>query len=212
MPPSRLTRVSSMPSSRNHAGKGLGGEGLVELEHVDVLDREPGAASAPSGVAGDHGTDAHDLGARNRRPRSLGAAPAAAGLLRLAYSSVQTSTAEAPSVSGEEVPAVTEPAWSKAGCSAASACSEVSGRMQPSCYLMPCRAQRALDRHDLVLRSLPSRLAPPPPLAGGSLTAKRFLLGARDAADICARRSRRSDPSTCRPPENPWRGRDAGSD
>src|SRR6185437_5604684 len=49
-----------------------------------------------------------------------------------AYSSVQTSVADAPSVSGDDVPAVTLPSASNAGASPASASAVVSGRMQPS--------------------------------------------------------------------------------
>src|SRR5665213_2518304 len=49
-----------------------------------------------------------------------------------AYSSVQTSVADAPSVSGDEVPAVTGPSASKAGVNPASTSAVVSGRMQPS--------------------------------------------------------------------------------
>ena len=58
-----------------------------------------------------------------------------------------TSTAAAPSVSGEEVPAVTVPCSSKAGFRPASASSLVSGRMQPSCSIV---LAVAADRHDLV--------------------------------------------------------------
>ena len=49
-----------------------------------------------------------------------------------AYSSDVTSTADAPSVSGEEVPAVTVPVSRNAGFSPASASLLVPGRMQPS--------------------------------------------------------------------------------
>src|SRR6185437_13576923 len=70
-----------------------------------------------------------------------GAQPATAMLLTraitsslcfAAYSSVQTSVADAPSVSGDDVPAVTVPSASKAGANPASTSTVVSGRMQPS--------------------------------------------------------------------------------
>ena len=48
-----------------------------------------------------------------------------------------TSSAAAPSVSGELVPAVTEPSASKAGLSSASLSTVVSGRMQPSWRTRP---------------------------------------------------------------------------
>ena len=50
-----------------------------------------------------------------------------------AYASDVTSTADAPSVSGEEVPAVTVPSASKAGFRPESASWVVSARMVPSC-------------------------------------------------------------------------------
>ncbi len=49
-----------------------------------------------------------------------------------AYSSEHTSTALAPSVSGEEVPAVTVPSWSNASFKPASVSFVVSARMHPS--------------------------------------------------------------------------------
>ena len=48
-----------------------------------------------------------------------------------------TSTALAPSVSGEEVPAVTDPSAEKAGFSPPSASTVVSGRSVPSCVTCP---------------------------------------------------------------------------
>ena len=54
-----------------------------------------------------------------------------------ACSPEQTSSAAAPSVSGEEVPAVTVPSLLKAGFSPASPSGVVSGRMQPSASTVP---------------------------------------------------------------------------
>ena len=76
------------------------------------------------------------------RPMTSGAQPATATDLIFAsgvrpcfaaYSAVQTSTAAAPSVSGEAVPAVTVPSWRNAGFRPASPSVVVSARMQPSC-------------------------------------------------------------------------------
>ena len=55
----------------------------------------------------------------------------------LAYSSLVTSTALAPSVSGEDVPAVTVPFWSNAGFSPPSASAVVPGRGVPSVSTVP---------------------------------------------------------------------------
>ncbi len=63
----------------------------------------------------------------NERMRASGCSPCAC-----AKASLVTSTAAAPSVSGEDVPAVTTPSGRNAGRSAANASSEVVGRMQPS--------------------------------------------------------------------------------
>ena len=57
--------------------------------------------------------------------------------LRLAYSSEQIRVAEAPSVTGDEVPAVTVPLSSNASFSLASPSSVVSERMQPSSETVP---------------------------------------------------------------------------
>ena len=57
--------------------------------------------------------------------------------LARAYSSVVTSTAAAPSVSGEEVPAVTVPSAVKAGFRPDSPSAVVPGRMQPSLSTRP---------------------------------------------------------------------------
>jgi hypothetical protein len=54
-----------------------------------------------------------------------------------AYSSATTRTAEAPSVRGEEVPAVTEPSASKAGLRPANASRLASGRIVPSVATVP---------------------------------------------------------------------------
>ena len=67
-----------------------------------------------------------------------------------------TSTADAPSVSGDEVPAVTVPSARKAGASPASTSAVVPGRRQPSIATSPLGGE---DRRDLVLQpALRSRL------------------------------------------------------
>ena len=55
-------------------------------------------------------------------------------LLFLAYSFEQTITAAAPSVNGEDVPAVTVPFLSKAGFRFAMDSRDVSGLMHPSLF------------------------------------------------------------------------------
>ena len=74
---------------------------------------------------------AHPLTAVERM-RASGLSPFA-----WANSSVQTRTKAAPSVSGEEVPAVTEPEASNAGFNPARVSASVPGRMQPSSDTKP---------------------------------------------------------------------------
>ena len=132
----------------------LRGEGLVQLDHIhravicrfgprQRLARRPAPARCPSRRA------------HSRPPRSL----AIAGQHRQARASrhtrrCTTSTADAPSVRGELVPAVTVPVARNAGFSARQrlAC-EVSARMQPSWSTTP---DLVVDRQRSRRRSRPS--------------------------------------------------------
>ena len=110
-PPLRLTRSGSRPRRREHR-QGLRGEGLVQLDDVDVVEREAGPRERLRHRL--HRADAHDLGrharhgvgdeARHRRrPRSS------------ALAADSSTVAAAPSDICEELPAVTMPSAGKGG-------------------------------------------------------------------------------------------------
>ena len=69
--------------------------------------------------------------------------------LARAYSSTVTKVADAPSVKGEDVAAVTVPFSSKAGFSSASFSAVVPGRMHPSLSTTP---SGDVDRHDFIVQ------------------------------------------------------------
>ena len=86
----------------------LRGEGLVDLDQAEVAPGDARRARAPWAprTPGPSGAASPD---RPRPPRSSGGRPAARSPARRAFSSAMSSTAAAPSVSGDELPAVTVP-------------------------------------------------------------------------------------------------------
>ncbi len=175
-PPLTLTRAGSseqVPSARDDLGR----EGLVELDQVDVGERE--ARLLEQRADRGHRADPHARGLDARREvhattRASGSTPA----LR-ASSSVARTSAAAPSVTPEELPACTVPFGSKTGSSRASASTVESGRGM----LVARDLGRALlagdrDRRDLVREAALRDRAPRPPLR---LDGVGVLLGAQDA-------------------------------
>ena len=103
----------------------LRGEGLVQLEDVDVLHLE--LVLRQQLAHRRDRADAHDLRRHAGHLRSRRSSPAASRPSAFAFASVITTAAPAPSVSGEALPAVTVPLGLKAGFSLASPSSVVSG-------------------------------------------------------------------------------------
>ena len=124
-PPNGLSFSSSMPHSSRHGTTWAANASLSSttsmsldrhaglLEHV--LDRRDRA-------------EAHDLGADRARPRGDDARARLEARAPRAFSSDITSTAAAPSLSGQALPAVTVPSGLKAGLSSASFSTVVPGR------------------------------------------------------------------------------------
>ena len=117
-PPFTFTFSGSRPSGLDH-GQGLGGEGLVQLDEVDVGEREAGLLQRLRDRL--DGADAHDLRRHARHrvgdeagQRRRGPAPSRAR---------PTSRPWPPRrrTSGEALPAVTDPSAANAGRSLASA-------------------------------------------------------------------------------------------
>ena len=134
-PPLTLTRSGSMPSSRTTASA-LRRERLVQLDQVDVGDRDAGAleqlahrrdradAHHPRVDAGDGAAD--------------GTAPAASAPSSRALSSLAITSAAAPSFIPLELPAVTLPPLRKAGLQRRQ---RLGGRVRPR-MLVARRARR----------------------------------------------------------------------
>jgi hypothetical protein len=121
-PPRTLTRVG-VELEGAHAGEGLRGEGLVELDEIDVGDGACPRRARSFCTAG-MGPVAHEVGLD---ARGGAAEDARQGLEPAAFtttSSEARSSAEAPSLIGEELPAVTLPPARKTGLSLASAATD----------------------------------------------------------------------------------------
>ena len=178
-PPLTLSFSCGIPELA-HARQHLRGERLVDLDQVDVVDRQPGALERlPAGGDRAHAhvgrVDAG--GRRSPRSRASGALPR-----RSAARSEPTTRQAAPSLICDALPAVTEPPSRKAGLQRASFSSVVSRRTPSSASTSTVSPRRpfdgrGLDRHDLagerarVLRR------------GGApvrLDRERVLVGARD--------------------------------
>ena len=98
------------------AGERLRGEGLVELDHIEVADLEPEPLHQLAGRR--HRADAHDA-RRHRRPTPCRArARAASRPWRFTAASQATIMAAAPSLTPEALPAVTVPGLRNAGLAA----------------------------------------------------------------------------------------------
>ena len=121
------------------AGERLRRERLVELDDVDLVERESGARRAPCGSRAPDRSPWSP--GRSPRWRRLGSAPSARRPFAAAYSSEQTRTAAAPSVTGDEVPAVTVPFWSKASLSSGEPferrCRRAGSRRARRCRALP---------------------------------------------------------------------------
>ena len=108
------------------AGEDLRGERLVQLDEVDRVERQAGAREHLADRR--HRADAEQLRRDARRSRSRRSGRAASGRARRPASPTSRTTAAAPSLVCDELPAVTLPLAWKAGLSLASASSEVSRR------------------------------------------------------------------------------------
>jgi hypothetical protein len=92
----------------------LGREGLVDLDQVHVVDRHAGQREGPPGRL--DRSEPHDLGREPETPvdtiRASGVSPSSAALV-----SLMITTAAAPSLSGQQLPAVTVPSRGRPACS-----------------------------------------------------------------------------------------------
>ena len=124
-PPFGLTCAASSatPSCAQHRQR-LRGERLVQLDHVDVVER----AGRPRQqlLRRRHGADAHDARRDARRRQRRRRARAASGHARSTAASDAISSAQAPSLTPEALPAVTVPSVRNGVGSLASSSSVVS--------------------------------------------------------------------------------------
>ena len=171
-------------------GQRLRGEGFVQLDEVEVVERRgPRAATALR------------IASTGPMPMIIGSTPAvqyarmrASGLRpsSCAFFAVAITSAAAPSLMPDALPAVTEPSLTNAGRSAASVSAVVPARGYSSFVDLQRRsfALRHVYRHDLPIEDARVDRVRRSPLALGC---ERVLVGARDAVAL-ARSLRRSCP------------------
>ena len=148
-PPRTLTRSGSSSGQPREAGERLRGERLVELDDVDVVPADAGARERLVGRLDRR--DPEDVGVDAVRAPSRRRAPAARGRAAAPARSSPISSMLAPSLSGEELPAVTVPPSTNAGVSSASFSSEVSARMPSSRVELDAGHRHDLAQHALVV-------------------------------------------------------------
>ena len=145
-PPSRLTLAGSSPSSRMQASAWAAKASLSSTTSMSSTVM-PGALPAPCAMRR-HRADAHDLrraaGDRDALDPRQRLQAVALGVVLAST----TSTAAAPSVSGDEVPAVTVPSLVEGGLQPGQ---RLGGGVGRGCSRRARRAAPfAVDRHDLV--------------------------------------------------------------